>query len=132
MRASRAHAAATSAAPSRTISSDVARPVVEIQAQHGTASHDQRPAIVGQQRRNNGRRCATTCARRRLAITRRAAVMLRNRCPSRRPSSVQQRPAYIVKRRPSMRGQRACTARVYARGGAPPCVAAPRRFQPKF
>ncbi|KZV55758.1 hypothetical protein F511_21254 [Dorcoceras hygrometricum] len=28
------------------------------------------------------------------------------------------------KRRPSMRGQRACTARVYARGGAPPCAAA--------
>ncbi|KZV21269.1 hypothetical protein F511_23394 [Dorcoceras hygrometricum] len=27
------------------------------------------------------------------------------------------------KRRPSMRGQRACTARVHARGGAPPCAA---------
>ncbi|KZV13822.1 hypothetical protein F511_44989 [Dorcoceras hygrometricum] len=63
MCAARAHAAATRAEPSRAISSDVARLVVEIQAQHGAASHDQRPAIVGQQWRNNGRRCATTRAR---------------------------------------------------------------------
>ncbi|KZV06711.1 hypothetical protein F511_45807 [Dorcoceras hygrometricum] len=58
--AARAHAAATSAAPSRAISIDVVRPVVEIEAQHGAASHDKRPAIVGQQRRNLGRSGSTT------------------------------------------------------------------------
>ncbi|KZV44958.1 hypothetical protein F511_16188 [Dorcoceras hygrometricum] len=38
----------------------------------------------------------------------------------------------IVKRSPAMRVQRACTARVHACGGAPPCAAASRRFQPEI